>query len=356
MLFRSVVEARSGIQVAVETEDWLLAGDRYHLALDEQLHGFTAVISGQKETQPRVSGSEAILRSLTPGRACTIVVRDMFGDMVGRASTRTPEFGAEAEVAVTIAGASFARRLSVVDTDGSPIVGAGMGQPVTFGSRWRTGADGIVEVCGHAARATMDAAVVAPGFASLRLTVDLRSREPLVVRLQRGQVVTVRVVDERGEPVDTYPWLHDNDLDDISENLGPGCRRYASLPLGRVTFSCGIGASRFYVEHDTHQPVAQLRVPRPGNLRVVGTAWPVPGEGRFLVAVARRIGADGPPTEIRQPNLAPVTASQPLVPGSYRVTLVARAPGDAASREPDRELWHNDVDVRAGETTIATVR
>jgi hypothetical protein len=351
-----VVEASSGIRVAVEADDWLLAGDRYHLALDEQLHGFAAHNSGQKETQPRVSGAEAIVRSLTPGRACTIVVRDMFGDMVGRAPTRTPEFGAEVVVAVTVAVASFARRLAVVDTDGRPIVGAGIGQPVILGSRWRAGADGTVEVCGHAARASMDAAVVAPGFASQRLTVDLRSREPLVIRLQRGHVVTVHVVDERGAPVDTYPWLFGNDLDDISENVGPGCRRYASLPLGKVTFACGIGAARFYVEHDTQQPDALLRVPRPGQLRVVGTAWPVPGEGRFLVAVARRIDADGPPTEVRQPNLAPETALQPLVPGRYRVTLVARSPGDTASREPDRELWHTDVDVRAGETTIATVR
>jgi hypothetical protein len=100
--------------------------------------------------------------------------------------------------------------------------------------------------------------------------------------------------------------------------------RWRDLPSGKVTFACRLGQSEFRVEHDTSQPIAILRVPRPARLLVTtppGWQKPFVTTAHPMARVTREDATESP--MVLGINRAEVDA-EVLLPGRYRIELTLK--------------------------------
>jgi hypothetical protein len=168
--------------------------------------------------------------------------------------------------------------------------------------------------------------------------------------------VTVRVVDELGEPVMLTPRLGEaSRLHDAHEELGPGARRWRRLPPAPQTFHATLGAVDFAITHDPRQPEAVLRVPRPGRLTIVAAnGWPPQPARTGVVARLERLDAKAPTFDVWAPKPDEEVL---LVPGRYRITMLAVDGSIAEATPQERSLGLTaEVEVTAGARTRAEPR
>jgi len=301
--------------------------------------------------------------SLVPGRTLTFVVFDGMRRELARAPCVAPPDGARIELDLRVPGRARSWRGRVLDATGAPVPAASIrcSDPTDergYGAGAKSDADGAFTVTGIWSRNPLRVRIEAPGFVVHQQDVPPldgdQPTHPFV--LERGLVVTVRVVDQDGAPVAIHARLDEAArLHDAHEDLGPGARRWRRLPPQPQTFHATLGGVDFAVLHDPRQPEAVLRVPKPGRLVVVAAnGWPELPERTNLVARIDRLDANAPTFELWSPE--PHEESL-LVPGRYRIAVVAvdSAAPEGAVRERALGL-STEVDVAAGSLTRAEVR
>lgn len=271
----------------------------------------------------------ALLESLTPGQPCTVSVLDPLRTELVRHTFVTPPFGAHATVEIVVPGTPIDLCGQVVDAAGEPIARGHLVLAVPGADRQHTTAstafDGTFRFAGIRVPGPLQLRSSAEGFATQHheLPPLALGAAPLVIRLERGNAVTVRVLGAAGEPVDAPPRLADDPLHDACDPLGPGCRRFRDLPPGQVTFTCSIGGTRFELRHDTKYPDAELRVPTPATLSLVPQhGWPTASKLCWLLAEVQRLDTAAAPLRV-------AVGSEPeqtllLLPGRYRIELFER--------------------------------
>jgi hypothetical protein len=158
----------------------------------------------------------------------------------------------------------------------------------------------------------------ATGYAGARRSIasaDAASEHVLV--LEPGQRVTLRIVDQEDQPVPASARAEVIPGESMDpQTLAPGEHLFTELPSGVVTFEAVIGGNRFRLAHDSANPNAVLRVPRPARLAV---AAPKGASTDLLGARATRLDAAGEPFGV---DIGASDAEAGLlVPGRYRVEL-----------------------------------
>ena len=272
----------------------------------------------------------ALLESLTPGQPCTVSVLDPLRSELVRHTFVSPPFGTHATVEIVVPGVPIDLCGQVVDAAGKPIarghlVLAVSGADHQHSTAATTAFDGTFRFAGIRVPGPLQLRCSAEGFATQHheLPSLVPDAAPLVIRLERGNTVTVRVLGTAGEPVDVPPRLADDPLYDAYDPLGPGCRQFRDLPAGLVTFTCTIGGTRFELRHDTKYPDAELRVPTPATLTLAAQqGWPAPSKQCWLLVEVQRLDTATAPLRV-------AVGSEPehtllLLPGRYRIELFER--------------------------------
>lgn len=298
--------------------------------------------------------------SLVSGRQLDFVVLDGLRRELARARCVAPPDGEQIELALRIPGRPRTLRGRVVDASGAPVAAASVlcadtADPHGFGIRTKSETDGTFAVPGLWGRDPLRLTIEAPGFVVLQQEVpavdEHRPLSPFV--LEAGLLVTVRVVDELGEPVPLAPRLDEaSGLHNAYDEVAPGSRRWRRLPPAPQTFRATLGSIDFAITHDPRQPEAVLRVPRPGRLTIVAThGWPPLPARTSLVARIDRLDAKAPTFDVWAPE---PDAEVLLVPGRYRISMLAVDCSIAEGTPQERSLGLSvEVDVKPGTRTRA---
>jgi hypothetical protein len=324
----------------------LFAGGRAQHVFDLRFGGSRVDLTSQV-VQADEHG-EVLLHSLEPGQRCKVVVCDAMGSEVLAREIVTPALGETLAVDLVVTAVARCIRGRVQSTNEAPLVGATL--HLTGGSGRTTDAttDGRGEFVFGDVYDSVPLRIVAvhPGYAAQQRS-DLSPHgdsEAIVFRLPPGRNVTVRVVDENGIP----GWgdiVLEGDWEDLRlfapyRRLGPGIKTYFGLPPGMVTFSSWIGDELFGVRHDTAEPEAFLRVPRPARVvAVMPPSWTRP-PGHIVVTATRLDPPAEPARQRRRLTLfIPSTRESRetvVVPGRYRFRLEKIVSGTGS--EPDRHI------------------
>jgi hypothetical protein len=303
-----------------------------------------------------------VIESLAPGQSCTVVVRDPMHTELARQTFVTPPFGEHRTIDIVVPGTPRDLRGQVVDATGIPVPGATVALAVRDADResaaTKTAPDGTFHFAGIYATGPLRLTASADGFAAQRHDLPpLADDAPApLVRLERGNTVTVRVLDDARQPVDAAPRLAGDTRHDDYDALGPGCRRFRNLPAGPATFSCTIGGTTFDLRHDTAQPDAVLRVPVPAKLSLAAAnGWPPTGERSWLVARVQWLDAAATePLELSVSDEPEITL---VLPGRYRIDLVERTQSTPPGQPTERALGlATEVTLVAGEHVRAVLR
>jgi hypothetical protein len=287
---------------------------------------------------------------LRPGAPFTVRLKDTL-DAVLHEGVWTLGEGEERLVEIPLAAPPRRLEVRVTDLEGRPLedvsVEIGSGEPLPRGrpgepiriferlrSVARSDAAGLFRFEGLYAD-VVDLSVSKPGFVSwrdraLRVPAD---RAPVVVRLEPGQTVQLRIHDQAGRPV-----LRAR----IPEVGGAAARlvedgnfRWVDLPRGTTTLRVIVAGRTYELAHDTAVPEARLVVPVHGALRV---RWEVlPDQTGPLHVQLTPTGSDGAAlTEVVHPAPGRPEGDVllPLVlPGEYHVEL-RRSPGMREASAP----------------------
>ncbi len=349
----------------------LFAGHRLLSHLDKAIHG--TALGGQVSSSRQHSvtlelpqtGTTLTLHSLEPGIEATIAIVDAFGDDIVAQTFTTPQAGETRTITLRVAtepyaiagrvveesGAGIARaevRLTEQDANGETLVAPSGRIAAAYAYSDREGRFRVYPVYGPK---RVHMVIRANGYITTsRALGNGMHSEPIEVRLERGRSVTARVLDEHGEPLPLWPTVK---APHQQQKLGDGVTRFDDLPAGEVTFLLRIGSVEFAVGHDTSKPEVELRVPRPGMLRLLATnAWPHSEKDKNLVAIATRVDAQQRQHRIWRPD----RGEEPhvLVPGRYRIELVEQhGYGEEATDVPLGPSC--EATVRAGELATATL-
>ncbi len=175
---------------------------------------------------------------------------------------------------------------------------------------------------------------------------------PYELHMTHGHVVTVRVIDTRGDPVAVR--RVGIELAGLSKRnhhrMGKGVFVFDGLPEGRVRFVCPVGLQRFQLDHDSSIPEARIEVP------VLGTAsisWPaeleIPESSYGTVRVTQ-VGGEGALHCGQFHAGSEVTSlSLLLVVGSYRIEFVMEGSGE---EEPSKVLAGVDAVIHEGSQNV----
>lgn len=310
-----------------------------------------------------IADGRADVWSLVPGRQLDFVVVDGLRRELARARCVAPRDGERIDLTLRVPGRPLTLRGRVVDAAGAPIAAASVQcadatEADVFGLHATSDTDGAFAVPGLWSRDPLRVTIEAPGFVVLQRELPAVDEERPVDQfvLERGLAVTVRVVDEFGEPVMLTPRLDEaSRLHDAYEELGPGARRWRRLPPAPQTFRATLGAVDFAITHDPRQPEAVLRVPKPGRLTIVAAnGWPTLPARTSLVARIDRLDAKAPTFDVWAPEPDEETL---LVPGRYRITMLAVDRSVAEATPQERSLGLTaEVDVTPGSRTRAELR
>ena len=302
--------------------------------------------------------------SLVPGRQLDFVVLDGLRRELARTRCVAPRDGERIDLTLRVPGRPRTLRGRVVDASGAPVAAASVQcadatKADVFSIHATSDTAGAFAVPGLWSREPLRVTIDAPGCVLLRQELPAVDEDRPVAQfvLERGLGVTVRVVDELGEPVLLTPRLDGaSQLHDAYEELGPGARRWRRLPPAPQTFRATLGAVDFVITHDPRQPEAVLRVPRPGRLTIVAAnGWPPLPAHTSLVARIDRLDAKAPTFDVWAPQPDEETL---LVPGRYRITMLAVVDrSDAEAKPQERSLGLTaEVEVTAGTRTRAELR
>jgi hypothetical protein len=180
----------------------------------------------------------------------------------------------------------------------------------------------------------------------------------LVLTLTASRRITIAVLDDLGTAVPGLrPEVHAGTQERVDvQQTGNGEYTCTDLPVGQVTISCLLGGRRFELGHDTADPRAELRVPRPARATICAPdGWPQPELGYGLIAALTPVTPFAEPvrTELSKPGDPPKL----FLPGRYRIALETihwnyrEQRTDYAEQGPAAE-----VELRAGETTDVHLR
>jgi RNA polymerase sigma-70 factor (ECF subfamily) len=321
---------------------------------DGSTHWYEYSVRPQTDAEGKVT-----LRSLEPGVPCVAAFLDDFGRDLASESFTAPAFGEEREVVVRLPSRSpgFAGR--VTDTMGQPVPGVRIelrteGED-THSAHRSTDADGCFELREPGDRAGVRMTLSAKGFVAQKHENLTGGGAPRVFTLQRGREVVVQVVDEGDRPIDVTPICQDGDSNG-REWLRTGVWRWRDLPPGKVTLYCKVGADRFELVHDTAEPLATLRVPRPAHVRVQSAnGWPAVADARnALVAVLHCLDGQHEVVRMWRPERGD---PEDVVPGTYRIDLVEWSQPDRSLPAVERLLGLcAEVTLRAGDDITAILQ
>lgn len=363
----------AGLPCLVRSEVGMFAGGRGGDFFDADLQGQDLNHSASGRTMPDGSTQwnefsvrvqtdakgEVTLRSLEPGVTCTIAFLDDFGRDLVRRAVRVPPFGEELEVVVRLRGAGPAFTGRVVDADGQPLRGVEVELHTTSGdthyAHRRTDAGGRFTLEKPGDLSQVQLWLRARGFADQRHDNLTAGGAPALYTLQRGREILVQVVDQADQPLELTPVWKDH-RQDGREWLRTGVWRWRDLPPGTVTLHCTVGADEFELVHDTSEPVATLRVPRPAILRLsAANGWPAVADARnALVAVARCLDAEHEVVRIRRPDSGD---PETLLPGTWRIDLFEWSQPDRSLPAIERPLGlGTEVTLRAGDDATVILR
>jgi RNA polymerase sigma-70 factor (ECF subfamily) len=303
---------------------------------------------------------EAMLHSIKPGVAGTLVVSDNIGTELLVQDLTTPALGEVRQLELVVRKPSHRVHGRVVASDGTPVAQAlvllSTGPAPAMDAR--TAGDGGFRFAPLYGDGNVKLKVRRQGLATaqLELAAEEMDRE-VVVTMAAGRRTTVAIVDEMGAVI---PQLRlelltgTNDPLDL-QRTASGEYVCSDLPPGQVTFACTIGGKRFELRHDTADPRAELRVPRPARAEIAAPeGWPPPAAGR-LVAIATRTDVASEPLTV---ELGKTGEEAPLfLPGRYRMALSLQAwRSDLKRSELVEQGPSAEVELRAGETARVQLR
>jgi RNA polymerase sigma-70 factor, ECF subfamily len=347
--------------VRIRSTSSLFQGARFHNSFDQTFGGSDADCTSSARMQPdgsRVTyrwdctvrpdaNGRIELHSLEPGVECTATANDALDTPVATATFVTPPAGETRAADLIVNGIARNVHGRVQTRDGAPVTNAKV--ELRHGNRkTEAGVDasGAFVFEGIYVGDGMELYAKAGGYAaaSRELTNTNTSDDPgIVLVLERGQRVTVRIVDESDQPV-AAPVFAEVEGDDLNgQNTSPGEHVFSDLPAGVVTFVSPFGGSRFTIRHDTVNPTAVLRVPRPARLQVTAQ------DSKLGARVTRLDVAGEPFTALLGES---ETRTQLLVPGRYRVELVQyswRGEGEQRERVVEVVAPAQEIDAKAGE-------
>lgn len=303
---------------------------------------------------------EAVIESLVPGQSCTVVVRDPMRTELVRQTFVTPPFGKHETLDLVVPGTPRELRGTILDATGDPIPGARLVLAVRDAerdsTRTTTAPDGTFHFAGIYATGSLRLTASAEGFAAQSHDLPpLADNAPApVLRLERGNTVTVRVLDDAGQPVDAAPRLAGDGPHEDYDALGPGCRRFRDLPAGSMAFTCEISGTTFELRHDTGQPDAVLRVPVPAKVSLAAAnGWPPTGEHSWLEARVQRLDAPAAPLKLSVSDEPEVTL---VLPGRYRIELFEGTQSTPPGQPTERAIGlATEVTLVAGEHVRAVI-
>lgn len=369
-----VADRAAGQRCQVRSTVGMFAGRRNADWFDQTLHGLDLNPMSGGTTQAdgttlwneftvnlcTDANGEAILHSLEPGVVSEVALLDDFDRSLATASFEAPPFGEDLEVVVPVAARSGKFEGRVLDANGEPLAGVKVrlttDANATHSARRLTDQRGHFELCEPGDLSGVRLTLWAKGFAEQAHDNLTAGAGPVVYTLQRGREILVSVVDEQGKGVDIAPGCEDSERPDGREWLRTGVWRWRDLPPGKVTFHCLIGADRFEVVHDTSEPVATIRVPRPAMLRLsAANGWPALADARaHLVAVARCLDARHENVHIWGPERGD---PRDLLPGTWHIDLFEWSQPDRSLPAIERPLGLSaEITLRAGEHTTAALR
>jgi hypothetical protein len=342
----------------------LFCGKRFCSSFDETFGGSEA--SGHSRDRPQPDGSRETyewgcevrpdangridLHSLEPGVACTAEVSDSLHGVVASAPFVMPAAGETLTVDLVVEGTARTVRGRVQARDGTPLPDALV--RLESGKRAaevRAKEDGLFSFEGVYGDGPFELTARAAGHAKARQSIPTAeiAREH-VLALEPGQRVLLRIVDHENQlvPVDAYAELPLGESAHAQE-LQPGELQFTDLPSGIVSFSCSFGGNRFTLAHDSANPNAVLRVPRPARIVV---AAPKGVSTDMLGARVTRLDGTAEPFGVRIGGSD--AEAELLLPGRYRIDFhrtVRRWQGQKLEHVEETIASSQQFEAKAGE-------
>ena len=350
--------------VRITSDVAMFEGKRYHFPFDATFGGSEGSSSstsrtrpdGSRETyrwqcwvRPDASGRIA-LHSLEPGVRCTAEAPGALAGVVASVSFAMPPAGETLALDLVVRGAVCTVTGRVQARDGAPVADAAVSLRSEKDSLTaRTKADGLFCFSGVYASEALELVAGAKGYAATRRQVAADDKSEHVLVLEPGQRVTLRVVDEAGQPVEVRARAEQVPGESMHpQTLQAGEHLFTDLPSGIVTFGVAFGGRTFRVQHDTANPNAMLRVPRLARL-VVG---PLKG-GRSTADLGVRVtSCDGVGQAFGLSIGASDAEAELVVPGRYRVELIRvtwRGQGETAEEIEEIVAPAQEIEAKAGE-------
>lgn len=304
---------------------------------------------------------EAVLHSLVPGCRGTVVALDAMQRTIATLDLTLPPAGEPATATIVVPGKARQLHGRVVGANGGALraatVSLGLPGDTKALVHTRSDDDGQFSFTGLFTTSPLRLVAAADGHLAQRIELPpLADDTPdVAVQLEAGRVVTVRVVDETGAPLDLEPELLGGGMPRDHDKVDRGVKRWRALPDGVVTFRCRIGGDVFTIDHDTRQPECVLKVPKPAqlSLSLPRDGFTVPTDAEVVAKVFRTDGS-GEPCVLTATAFA---AGRAFVPGRYRVELFARTWNGTPRTPSDRLLPPcAEVTLTAGEHADAELR
>ncbi|HEX6811867.1 MAG TPA: sigma-70 family RNA polymerase sigma factor [Planctomycetota bacterium] len=313
----------------------------------------------------------AKLSSLRPDEPGRLVVFDAFDRELGAQDVVTPPPGEDRAVDVTVAEPPRTLRGRVVDGNGAPVALArlalrvpGPSNGLDRGVDLRAGADGRFRYGPFLIAGDLVVTAHRPGFgaATRALTgADFDTDVQLVLPLARR--ATVRIVDERGAPMPDLLLVVETGTPRRvdQQRTAPGEFVCSDLPDRDVTVATSFAGRWYRAPLPATTDRVELRVPCPARVRIdPPNAWP---RDPFWQLMALATPLSPPTGDVAEPVLleteggsqAPYVVNQLLLPGRYRLELVATR-WDGSKHERRLEGPAAEVELRAGDDVRVTLR
>jgi RNA polymerase sigma factor (sigma-70 family) len=331
------------LRCELRADEALFAGSLGNSELARRLTGISIFGTARSVRQPdgsveqtnyrlnlRIEESGLVdLPATEPGVACVLAVLDAVGADLATLPFVTPAAGKTLDLQLQVKATKRTIAGLVLTSDGRPLAGANVSVSRTLdatrSTSQQTDAQGHFEFQSLFSEASLALSVQADGFVWFErkdlLPVD--DRDNHVLQLEAGHTVTTRVLDDTDTLVPV--WCRPRGLATVPfDRLRDGEVRWRDLPSGKVTFACRLGQSEFRVEHDTSQPIAILRVPRPARLLVTtppGWQKPFVTTAHPMARVTREDATESP--MVLGINRAEADA-EVLLPGRYRIELTLK--------------------------------
>jgi hypothetical protein len=357
------------LRCEVRADEALFAGSLGNSELAQRLTGISIFGTAKSVKQPdgsvkhtnyrlnlRIEQSGLVdLPATEPGVAGVLAVLDAVGSDLATLPFVSPAAGKTLDLDLQVNATKRTIAGQVIAPGGSPLAGANVSVSSTLDANRSTSqptdAQGHFEFQALFSEAPLTLSVQADGFVRWvrKDLLPADDRDNLVLQLEAGYSVITKVLDDTDTLVPV--WCSPRGLATVPfDRLRDGEVRWRDLPSGKVTFACRLGQTEFRLEHETSQPIAILRVPRPARLLVTtpqGWQKPFVTTAHPMARVTREDATEDP--MVLGVNRVEADA-EVLLPGRYRIELTLREYNPDTRQFVDHVLGHPaEVLLTAGE-------